>query len=79
MPNKIFKPIFERTLSEQSDLIMPQVKRVQMENISLGLYNSYRDSRYKSSDVLVRRYKDYREVIKIDATTGQTQTIKTIR
>lgn len=79
MSKKIFKPIFERTLSEQSDLIMPQVKRVQIENISLGLYNSYRDSRYKSSDVLVRRYKDYREVIKVDATTGQTQTIKTIR
>ncbi|MET3978431.1 hypothetical protein ABIB62_001000 [Mucilaginibacter sp. UYP25] len=79
MSNTVFKPLFQRTLSEQSKLINPQVKRVQQENISRGLYNSYRDARYKSNDILIRKYEDHREVIKVNAITGLTQTIKTIR
>ena len=79
MPNTKFKPIFERTLSEQSDLIRQETKRVQSENISRGLYNSYRDKRYKSTDILVRRYHDRREIVKVNASTGEIEIIKTIR
>lgn len=77
MSDRRFIPIFERTLSEQSELIRPQVIKVQTENISRGLYNSYRDGRYKSNDIFVRRYKDRREVVRIDAVTGYTQTLRT--
>ncbi|GGH17021.1 hypothetical protein [Mucilaginibacter phyllosphaerae] len=79
MSKNTFKPVFERTLSEQSDLIRPHVKKVQLENINRGLYNSYRDGRYKSNDVFIRRYKDHREVVKIDAATGYTKTLRTIK
>ncbi|RFZ91910.1 hypothetical protein D0C36_10700 [Mucilaginibacter conchicola] len=77
MPDNKFKPIFERSLSEQLDLIKPQIKQVQSENISHGLYNIYRDGRYKHNGVLIRRYSDRRVVVRVDSVTGTTQTIKT--
>ncbi|HEK21775.1 MULTISPECIES: hypothetical protein [unclassified Mucilaginibacter] len=78
MSDKKFKPIFESTLSEQSALLKSQLQQVQRENLKAGLYNSYRDARYKAQNILVRRYKDRREIVQIDAATGHTQTIKTI-
>lgn len=78
MSDKKFKPIFERSLSEQSALLKSQIQQVQRENLKAGLYNSYRDARYKVKNILVRRYKDRREIVQIDAATGRTETIKTI-
>jgi len=73
---KKFKPIFERTLSEQSELIRPQVALIERENLRQGLYNSYRDSRYSSQDTFVRQYNNHKEVVRINASTGQTKVIK---
>jgi len=76
---KKFKPIFERTLSEQSELIRPQVVQTQQENLKRGLYNSYRDLQYSDHDTFVRQYSDHREIVCVDFTTGSIKTVKVIR
>jgi hypothetical protein len=73
-----FRPFFERTLAEQSELIQPQVLRIQQENLAHGLYNSYRTENYPNTDTFVRQYSDHSEVIRIDAATGKTEKIKTL-
>ncbi|WP_156088765.1 hypothetical protein [Mucilaginibacter pedocola] len=53
--------------------------KVQLENLREGLYNSYRDAHYKAGNIFIRQYQSHREVVKIDAATGHTEIIKTIR
>ncbi|WPU99477.1 hypothetical protein SNE26_26020 [Mucilaginibacter sp. cycad4] len=76
---KKFKPIFERTLSEQSELIQPRVVQIQQENLNSGLYNSYRNQNYPDFGTFVRQYSDHREIVRVDAATGLIKTVKVIR
>ncbi|WP_345953015.1 hypothetical protein [Mucilaginibacter sp. PAMB04168] len=79
MAKQRFVPIFERSLAEQQELVLPQIARIQQENLNRGLYNSYRDKEFDSKDIVVRIYANRREVVQIDAASGQTKTVKVIR
>lgn len=72
-----FKPIFERTLAEQAELIQTQIIRVQEENLACGLYNSFLDSRLPK-DTFIRQYRSHKEIVRIDAATGQAEIIDTL-
>lgn len=71
-----FKPLFKQTLLEQSDWLKPQLEQVQSENLSRGLYNSYRNELCVTKDLLVHEYPDRKELVSINAITGQTTTVK---
>jgi hypothetical protein len=71
-----FKPFFERSLVEQAELLQPQILKVQQENLSFGLYNSYRTSNYPSDNTFIHQYADHSELVRVDAATGNTETIK---
>jgi len=42
MPQRTFKPIFERSLKELDQLLAPVIEQVKAANLEKGLYNSYR-------------------------------------
>jgi hypothetical protein len=71
-----FKPIFKRSLTEQSLLLQPQVKTVQEDNLNRGLYNSYRDAQCITKDLLIHQYPNRKELVKVNSRTGNTQTVK---
>ena len=74
-----FKPIFERSLTEQYGLLKTSIANVQSENLAKGLYNSYRDEHCISKDLVIHEYNNRKELVKIDSITGKTQTIKKIK
>jgi hypothetical protein len=73
-----FKPVFKRTLIEQSQLLKPQIENIRRENLSLGLYNSYRNEECVTKDLLVHEYPTRKELVQVNAVTGHTFTIKRI-
>ncbi len=74
-----FKPIFELSLSEQADLLRTPIEQVQQENLHKGLYNSYRDDHGQSPDQFIRAYADRKELVQVNATNGQTMTVRKVR
>lgn len=76
MSQLTFKPIFERSLKEQGELLEPMIKAVKEENLNLGLYNSYQDKQCISNDLIIHEYQEKKELVKVNAKTGQTQTIQ---
>jgi hypothetical protein len=72
-----FKPIFERSLTEQSSLLKKQIKNIQRENLNLGLYNSYRDELCVSNDLLIHEYHNRKELVRVNSQTGKVYTVKT--
>jgi hypothetical protein len=77
MDQLTFKPIFERSLKEQNNWLDQEIEQVEAEHLRKGLYNIYQDDKYCSSkDVFIHQYNDHRELVKIDAETGKTETIK---
>ncbi|MBB6129409.1 hypothetical protein [Mucilaginibacter lappiensis] len=77
MEQLTFKPIFERSLKEQENWLCPEIEQVETANLQQGLYNIYQDDKYcTSKDLFIHQYTDHRELVKVDAETGHTQTIK---
>ena len=77
VPRK-FKPLFERSLREQSQVLAPQVARVQAANLSMGLYNTYRNELCVSKDLFIHEYHSKKVLVSVDAATGNTMTIKVV-
>ncbi|KHJ36874.1 hypothetical protein PBAC_29610 [Pedobacter glucosidilyticus] len=73
-----FKPLFERSLREQSQVLAPHVAEVQTINLRMGLYNSYRNELCISKDLFIHEYPDHKLLVRIDALTGATMTVKVI-
>lgn len=73
-----FKPLFERSLREQSKVLAPHVAEVQSTNLRMGLYNSYRNELCISKDLFIHEYPDHKVLVRIDASTGTTMTIKVV-
>ncbi len=71
-----FKPLFERSLKELSQVLAPQVAKVQSANLSMGLYNSYRNELCVSKDLFIHEYPNHKVFVRVDASTGNTMTIK---
>jgi hypothetical protein len=77
MDQLTFKPIFERSLKEQNNWLDQEIEQVEAEHLQKGLYNIYQDDIYcKDKDVFIHQYTDHRELVKVNADTGQTQTIR---
>ena len=77
MEQLTFNPIFERSLKEQENWLRPEIEQVETANLQQGLYNIYQDDEYcTSKDLFIHQYADHRELVKVDADTGHTQTIK---
>lgn len=77
MDQLTFKPIFELSLQEQNNWLDQEIEQVEAEHLNKGLYNIYQDDKYCSAkDVFIHQYNDHRELVKVDAETGKTQTIK---
>ena len=73
-----FKPLFERSLREQAQVLAPQVARVQSANLRMGLYNSYRNELCVSKDLFIHEYPSQKVLVSVDASTGETMTIKVV-
>jgi len=73
-----FKPLFERSLREQSQVLAPHVASVQSANLRMGLYNSYRNELCVSKDLFIHEYPSHKVLVSIDAATGNTTTIKVV-
>jgi hypothetical protein len=78
MAYRRFKPIFERSLQEQSDLLQPKIDQIKQENLSRGFYNSYRNDQCVSDDLLIHEYADRTELVRVNSQTGQIHTIRRI-
>lgn len=78
MARRKFKPLFERSLSEQSQVLAPQVARVQSANLRMGFYNSYRNELCISKDLFIHEYPNQKILVSVDASTGNTMTIKVV-
>jgi hypothetical protein len=76
MTKRVFKPIFKRSLIEQSSLLQTQIEIIQQENLNQGFYNSYRDAQCVTKDLLIHEYPNRKELVKINSRTGNTQTVK---
>jgi hypothetical protein len=76
MSQLTFKPVFERSLKEQGQLLDPVIEQVKEANLKHGLYNSYRDKHCTSKDLFIHEYQDRTELVRVNAATGQTTTIK---
>jgi len=61
MPQRTFKPVFERSLKEL-DRLAPIIEKVKAANLEKGLYNSNRDQRYTSKDLFIHEYWDRKEL-----------------
>ena len=73
-----FKPIDERTSKELEDLINPVISKLIADKLERGLCNSYRDKNCTSLDLFIDEYKDRKELVSVNAQTGETTFIKFI-
>ena len=76
MSQLTFKPIFERSLKEQGELLAPVIEQVKAANLQKGLYNSYQDKHCTSRDLFVHEYQDRKELVRVNAVTGQISIVK---
>ena len=77
MDQLTYKPSFERSLKEQNNWLDQEIEQVEAEHLQKGLYNIYQDDIYcKDKDVFIHQYNDHRELVKVNADTGHTQTIR---
>lgn len=76
MSQLTFKPIFERSLKEQGELLAPVIEQVKAANLQKGSYNSYQDKHCTSKDLFVHEYQDRKELVRVNALTGQISIVK---
>jgi len=57
-------------------LLAPVIEQVKAANLEKGLYNSYRDEHCTAMDLFIHEYGDRKELVRVDAATGQTTTIR---
>lgn len=74
-----FKPLFERSLKEQSLVLAPRVAAVQSANLRMGLYNSYRNELCVTKDLFIHEYPNHKVLVRVDAFTGNTMTVRVVR
>lgn len=76
MSQLTFKPVFERTLKEQGELLAPVIEQVKAANLKKGLYNSYQDKHCTSKDLFIHEYQDRKELVRVNAVTGKISIVK---
>jgi len=78
MSQLTFKPVFERTLKEQGELLAPVIEQVKAANLKKGSYNSYQDKHCTSKDLFIHEYQDRKELVRVNAVTGQISVVKQV-
>lgn len=73
-----FIPLFERSLKEQAGMVRARVVEVKRDNLRRGFYNLYRNELCTSNDLFIRHYRDRRELVKVDAASGSTITLRVL-
>lgn len=76
MSQLTFKPIFERSLKEQGELLAPVIEQVKATNLKKGSYNSYQDKHCTSKDLFMHEYQDRKELVRVNAVTGQISVVR---
>lgn len=64
-----YKPIFECTLKEMEHRLRPVIEKVEAENLKAGFYNIYHYG--NSKNMFVHQYADHRELVCVNAATGE--------
>ncbi|EHQ26980.1 hypothetical protein [Mucilaginibacter paludis] len=73
MEQLTYKPIFECSLKELADQLRPEIEKVEAEHLAAGQYNVYRyTGDDKLENLFVRQYAGHRELVRTDASTGQS-------
>ena len=75
MEELAYKQIFECTLKEMEDRLRPVIEKVEAENLKAGFYNIYQHG--NSKDVFVHQYTNHRELVHVNAATGEIVVINT--
>jgi len=76
MEQLTYIPVFECTLKELEERLRPEILNVEAENTHLGLYNVYEPTgNQEHKNHVIREYPDHRELVKINAITGESQII----
>lgn len=70
-----YKPIFECTLKEMEVRLRPVIEKVEAENLMAGFYNTYQHG--NSKDMFVHQYANHRELVRVNAATGEIVVIST--
>lgn len=70
------KHLFDLSLQEQAEILNPVIKKIQQQNWDAGLYNIYQHP--TDQKLLIRDYRDKREIVRVDITTGNIEIFETI-
>jgi len=54
------------------DRLRPVIEKVEAENLKAGFYNIYQ---YGSKDMFVHQYANHRELVRVNAATGEIEVI----
>jgi len=76
MEQLTYIPVFECSLKELEERLRPEIQSVEAENTHLGLYNVYEPAGnpgYRNH--VIREYRDHRELVKVNTSTGESQII----
>ncbi|SDP43713.1 hypothetical protein SAMN05428975_1212 [Mucilaginibacter sp. OK268] len=77
MEQLTYKPIFECSLQELQDRLRPEIQRVETEHLNAGQYNVYQYTNGDNSPKqFIRQYADRRELVEVDAKTGQSHILQ---
>jgi hypothetical protein len=76
MEQLTYIPVFKCSLKELEERLRPKIQTVEAENIHLDLYNVYEPTgNQEYNNHVIREYPDHRELVKVNATTGESQII----
>ncbi|UOE52458.1 hypothetical protein MTO98_15385 [Mucilaginibacter sp. SMC90] len=76
MEQLTYIPVFECSLKELEERLRPEIQNVEAENIRVGLYNVYESAgNQEHGNHVIREYRDHRELVKVNATTGESQIV----
>ncbi len=76
MEQLTYIPVFECSLKELEERLHPEIQNVEAENTHLGLYNVYEPTgNQERRNHVIREYQDHRELVKVNASTGESQII----
>jgi len=75
MAKLTFIPFHERTLQEKSELLDARIREVETANLKKGSFITYKNELCTTPDLFVNEYADRKELVSVDAKTGNIKVI----
>lgn len=75
MAKLTFIPFHERTLQEKSELLDARIREVEKANLEKGSFITYKNELCTTPDLFVNEYADRKELVSVDAKTGNIEVI----